>query len=241
MKIALNHFQLPAIGVMALFMMTSSAAAQVVQLPSYRNFSYSGSAWVPDGGTAALGGAGYAAGSSLTRGYGPAASRAVGSSVGGTSITASVQIIDLKALDDAILSVNVPIDPNAPQVISADSPAAEGGRSFISSVDAPPAIGVNPIDATADAGKWQRALSGPGLSKPVHPSLVASDIRFYLRRGKEAEQANRILAARVYYKMAMEAMTPELRERYDRILVERQKAEEELRKKQNDVTGRRSF
>src|SRR5690606_31969401 len=73
------------------------ALGQVVQLPSYRGFGYAGSVWVPDGGTASLGGSGSAGMSSTSRGFGPMASRAVGAGVGTRSVSVTAQVIDLQA------------------------------------------------------------------------------------------------------------------------------------------------
>lgn len=213
--------------------MISSVTAQVVQLPSTRNFSYSGSAWVPDAGTASLGGTGYTSSSAVQRGWGPYAGRAAGGGMGANSLTASVQIIDLKALDDAILGANVSRDPNSPAIVSANSPAADGTRNFLSTSAlgaSMPGPGTTP-SSVPDANRWQRALTGDGIGRTVNPSQTESDIRFYLLKGKQAELANRVLASRVYYRMAIEAMTPEMIQRYEAILVEREAAEEELRKR----------
>ena len=203
----------------------------MVQLPSFRNFSYTGSAWVPDGGTTSLAGGGSSASSSISRGWGPYGGRATGSSLGASSLSASVQIIDLQALDDAILNANVTRDPNAKPVISAGSPAAGGGRSYLSGIRSN-----QPYEASAEAAPdpnlWRRVLDGGVSLKTTHESQVESDIRYYLRAGKQAEKANRVLAARVYYRMAVEAMTPEMVERYHRIIAERKAAEEEKRKAQ---------
>jgi hypothetical protein len=187
----------------------SIANAQVVQLPSVRNFSYSGGAWVPDSGSAALAGNSYARSGTTSNGWGPYGTRASGNSFGTTHSSASVQIIDLRALDDAILSSNV-ANPN-PQVRTATTT----GRTIVGSSTP---TGTTP---RTDPGKWQRVLAGGQPTVPVHTSLAEADIRFYLKMGQEAEAANRIMAARVYYRMAIEAMTPEMQARYAKILSDR--------------------
>ena len=215
------------------------AVAQVVQLPSVHNFSYTGGALVPDGGTATLGGVGYGRSGSVSRGFGPLANRARGGRLAGSTASVSVQIIDLRALDDAILSANVPVKPGK-SVLSADLPAANGGRRFLSTTG-PERDRVGGLTVT-EPGKWQRILSGTGSPKrQLSPSQAESDIRYYLRLGKEAEQANRILSARVYYRMAVEAMTPEMIVRYKAILAEREKQAKEKRKSDSATTGRKSF
>ena len=192
--------------------LASRANSQVVQLPSVHNFSYSGGAWVPDGGSASLSGSRYARSGTTSNGWGPYGTRASGSSFGTTNSSASVQIIDLQALDNAILSSNV-ANPN-PQVKTATTT----GRSLVGS-SVP--TGTAPRH---DPGKWQRVLGGGQPTVPVHTSLAEADIRFYLKLGQEAEAANRVMAARVYYRMAIEAMTPEMQARYAKILSDRKAA-----------------
>jgi len=70
--------------------------------------------------------------------------------------------------------------------------------------------------------------------------VAEADIRYFLARGAEAEQANHIVAARVYYRMAVEAMTPELIQRYQQILAERE-AEEAQQRAAADQANRQSF
>lgn len=193
-------------------LLSAVSNAQVVQLPSVHNFSYSGGAWVPDGGSASIAGNSYARSGTVSNGWGPYGTRASGSTFGTSNSSVSVQVIDLSALDDAILSSNV-ANPN-PKVKSATST----GRSIVSN---------SPTTATApktDPGKWQRVLAGGQPTVPVHTSLAEADIRFYLKKGQDAEAANRVMAARVYYRMAIEAMTPEMQARYEKILTERKAA-----------------
>ncbi|TWT65812.1 hypothetical protein Pan14r_53620 [Crateriforma conspicua] len=72
------------------------AQGQVVQLPTFRTFSYSGSVLVPDGGTAVLGGNSSTFRSRSPRGNGQSSAR----SFGGGSVTATV--IDSDAMDRQI-------------------------------------------------------------------------------------------------------------------------------------------
>lgn len=215
----------------ATFLSVVPAIAQVVQLPSVRNFSYSGSAWVPDGGTTSLGGVGYESSSIVGRGWGPYGTRARGGSASASGLSVSVEVIDLQALDNAILSNNVPVNPNSP--VSANSPAFGGARTYVS--------GSNQTNRrlggslNQNSGQWQRVLGGGlalggSLEKGKQPSQIESNIRYYLRQGKEAEQQGRIIAARVYYRMAVEAMTPEMVERYQRLVAEQKAAEAEKQK-----------
>ena len=80
----------------------SQSHAQVVQLPSISTFSYSGSVLVPDSGSAYLGGR-YSAASSSQRRLG---SRAAGSALGVSGASVHATIIDLDAMDRAILGAD---------------------------------------------------------------------------------------------------------------------------------------
>ena len=206
--------------------------AQVVQQPSFRTTGYSGTVVVPDRGSALLGGTRYGQSGTVSRGFGPFSNRAGGSSLGGGTMSASVHIIDLKALDQAILSANVE-RKTASGVVSVDAPRT-GARSYLTGLTAD-------RFERAQTGKpaaedWQRAMHGVPARAQRDTSIltegqIEADIRYYLRKGKAAEQANRIQSARVFYRMAVEAMTPEMIERYKQILQDRKEAEEELRKK----------
>lgn len=83
---------------------------QVVQLPTFRTFSYSGSVLVPDSGTASLGGVGRSVSrSSSSSSFGPRGRNLGGvNSLGGAGVSAT--IIDLEAMDRAILDQSPTID-----------------------------------------------------------------------------------------------------------------------------------
>lgn len=211
------------------------AGAQVIQLPSQHVFNSSGSVLVPDGGTAELGGIGRSSQGSAQSGFGPFSNRASTSSTGGSSMSVSVRIIDLEALDEAILSgvSSRPSAANATVVAPANSAAAASNASV--AVDsttsaASAAVSLRPDRGApvpprlstsarvgADPGQWQRVLSGGSPSSvPTNLSLLESDIRYYVQQGERAERAGSYQAARVYYQMARKAMTPELELRYQR-------------------------
>jgi hypothetical protein len=209
------------IGLLAMLGLANTAPAQIVQLPSVSNFSYSGGGWVPDAGSVGLAGNSYASSGASSAGWGPYRSRASGSVYGTSSVSASVQIIDIQALDDAILSTAGPASKRAvaaPLNSTASDLATPSGRSVVGSYSAQ---GAGP---NIDPGKWQRVLAGGHPSMPAHSEVAESDIRHYLKMGQEAEAVNRVVAARVYYRMAAEAMTPEMRERYESILAQRAEA-----------------
>lgn len=201
------------------------AQAQVIQLPTTRNFSFSGGALVPDSGTAHLGGVGYGSQSSLSRGGPLLSNRAVGMRGGATGVAVSAEIIDLDALDQAILNTHVQQTQLPVQASNKGSSTAtddaDKARRFISGYRS-----VSGVDEPTDYRDFNRSLRSRPETKVVQESLAESNIRYYLKRGQEAENANRIQSARVYYRMALESMTPQLLERYHRVLAERQTAQE---------------
>ncbi len=211
------------------FLLSSALPAQVVQLPSFGQTSYSGTVSVPDGGTAALGGVGYSAYGVNQRGWGPFAGRAAGGRAGGSSLSVSAQIIDLQAMDEAILGRNTnrvsgSMGPQGSTVNQSD-------RSYLSGFNYGPSRGQE-VQAQ-NPNEWRLALAGGGTTRiEENESQVEADIRYYLQQGKEAEQNNRVLSARVFYRMAVERMTPEMVERYKKILADRE-AEEKKRLENN--------
>lgn len=224
----MNHRSLPSLLLLGVSAWLGSPVAigQVVQLPSVRNFSYTGAVSVPDAGTASLAGNSSSVSSSVGRGWGPYSAGAGGRSSSASSLALSVQIIDLQAMDDAILSSNVSRNSSRRSGLSAGSPAAGGGRRYLAGLNSS-ASSENSV-VQRDPNEWARALAGHNgpASTALSESQAESDIRYYLRQGKAAERAGRILAARVYYRMAVEAMSPEMQGRYLAILAERKEKKE---------------
>jgi len=245
------HWQLPSAAVTCVLAIASVGQCQVVQLPSVRNFSMTGGVSVPDGGTASLGGTGYSATSSSSRGPLPFGTRAMGGVAAGASLSASVQIIDLDAMDEALLG-------RQPQsaVAALSTTARAASTAAASQVPAATTGGpLNPKNAARDrligAGDllystkdlrprrvtpdhWARILSSEdpagyrGDPTVAPPELADTNIRHFLRLGREAEQAGRTHSASVYFRMARDAMSPQLKQRYEAAL-ERQAAEELVR------------
>ena len=191
------------------------ASAQVVQLPSSRSLLYSGSVWVPDGGTVEVGGVGSYSSYSQRSGWGPFASRAAATSIGTSSITVSASIIDLQALDEAILAAA----QSQSLGDAVDRPAAPEAR-----LPLPPPV--------PDAG----ANRATGRD----PRLLENDIRYYVALGEAAHRAGRPTAAGVYFQLARDLMTPELSARYEGVLKQREEAEAARRAAEVEAV-RRSF
>ncbi|OUT54168.1 MAG: hypothetical protein CBB71_23185 [Rhodopirellula sp. TMED11] len=89
---------------------SNEATAQVIQLPSFNHFYYNGgSVWVPDGGTASLGGFGYSAYNVRRRrglGFYPRYPGYYGPIVNNYhSLSISANVIDLNAMDQQLMGV----------------------------------------------------------------------------------------------------------------------------------------
>ena len=136
----------------------------------------------------------------------------------GSSVSVGVQIIDLQAMDEAILGGSANSQPTN---------ASSSKRNLVSS---------NPRQATngsalRDSGAWQRVMSnGFGDAETLASSDAETSVRYYLQRAAAAEQANRVNSARVYYEMAINAMTPQLMQRYQQVLAKRAQEAEAKRK-----------
>lgn len=182
---------------------------QVVQLPTYRQTTFSGTVSAPDAGTMSLGGVRYNQTGSLRRGWGPYSGRGSGGNLGGRSLSMRAVIIDLAAMDAAIMEgVNSGTSEASQYVV------APRQRRYVSGHRIGPGAGVSRRDPQA----YRKALAGHAntIVTSQNPSLVESDVRYYIQRGQAAERAGSVQAARTYYRMAVAAMTPEMRERYQR-------------------------
>lgn len=203
-----------------------------------------------------LGGSGYAQQGSTSSGFGPLSNRALAGSAGGSTLTASVQIIDLEALDQAILASATPRTSMAGPISSpasvaggpATSPGTDdsldvGQRARLSSryPDSTRQLSAyNTEQVNADPGAWQRALSGSGTPPLVNASMVESNVRYYVELGEQAERSGSAQAARVYYRLARQAMTPELVMQYENALRVRA-AEAAARSAAEQEQARRKF
>jgi hypothetical protein len=208
--------------------------AQVVQLPSIRNFSVSGGAIVPDGGTTSLGGVGYATSQSNSAGWGPYAIRNGSSSVGGASVAVSASIIDLQALDEAILG-RARADTSAsgagstspmtagPLAPANTNPASQASGSTTSGLTGVAASAAAASAAYRNPGRirsippttgYNQALAGGLPEIPANSVLDLENLSYYIRKGREAEDAGRHHAAEVYFRLALETMPPQLKDEY---------------------------
>jgi hypothetical protein len=185
------------------------AQAQVVQLPTVQSFGMTGAVSVPDQGTAVIAGNRRLRTGSTTRGVGPLASRSATSQAGGTSVSVSVDVIDLQAMDQAILD-QASIDTAQ---MAANYNARGTGTPVVNTLT--PHLYAQRVERkpirSVDPNAWQIALGDPGsASIGVANAMVNDDseVRFYMLRAHEALSAGHTAAAKVYYRLAYQRLTP---------------------------------
>ncbi len=225
---------------LTMFAMEQSASSQVVILPSYQTFSYSGSFSVPDSGSATVAGNSYSSSSSNTTGWGPYGPRSTGVSSGSSSMSVTAQIIDVRAMEQAMIERNTKSQaapkptPSKPSVTSTAS--ADPGK-------------VKPPRKKRDIGEpdplMLKRFIADDQFQNTSQAKAAGEIRHYLDRAHQANLGGHFEAAKVYYRLAYRAMTPQMRARYETIMAELDAAEaaEEAKasSKPKDSTVRKSF
>src|SRR5690606_10116774 len=110
-----------------------------------------------------------------------------------------------------VTSTPVPVSavPNRPREFVRSPPVGPPSRSTGNRVG-------------TDPGQWQRVLSGDGSPpRPLDISQLERDIRYYVQQGERAERAGSYQAARVYFNLARNAMSPDLQQRYERVVAAR--------------------
>lgn len=193
-----------------------NAFAQVVQLPAVQTFGYSGAATVPDSGGAYLGGVARQRTGSTTAGAGPVAGRASSSATGATSVTGWASIIDLQAMDAAILN-----EPASKRPQNYDTRAT--GTPIMNTLT--PQLyarrtGADQLPARRQTNDWQMALSGGGGPQMGPANAMLHDdsaVRYFMLKAKEAHNTGHEAAALIFYRMAYERLTPAQRERLHEI------------------------
>ncbi len=180
----------------------SSVSGQVVQLPSVSTFGTTGAVSVPDQGTAYLAGNRSLRSGATSSGFGPIGSRAIGAAAGGSMVSVSATIIDLQAMDEALL--NRSLDKLPPR----NYPAMNNGTPIINTL-APKNYSRmaqrTPRNAH-NSNDWAIALGSPG-DDVVDTSSVENNVRYFMSQAAKASAAGRVAAAQVYYRMAMDRMT----------------------------------
>lgn len=184
---------LPAISLFSVL-----AQGQTLQLPTTSRTSVNTTVEVPDGGAIQLGSMGRAGGYSGNRLSTLHNMQTRGRHVTGSGNSVTATIIDLDALDQAILAQPTP--PGFAPPYHKDRQALTGRHH--------PATNFRKLSELP--GAWMQALAGdPDLDPNMVPKAdVASDIVVLMEQATRARQQGRIAAAEVYYRMVLERLPP---------------------------------
>ncbi len=210
---------------LTLFMTLTCVApcmAQVVQLPAVSNFSVNTTVSVPDQGTASLGGVGRSSYGRTTRGFGPLGSTARGGQVGASSMSVTATIIDLAAMDEALL--NLAAEQKA-KIPSNHTPRHVGTKIVNTLTPHHYERDMTQRTVPPQPYDWMRAL-GPQTDDMIGQAESrvrdGTNVRFFMEKAAQAKAAGRTAAAEVYYNMALERMTPAQRTRLDELIAKSQ-------------------
>lgn len=197
----------------------SHSQGQVVQLPAVGSFGVSTTVSVPDQGTASLGGVGRSSYGTTTRGAGPLANRAWGGTASATSTSISATVIDLAAMDEAIL--NMPADSkNVPRYAT----RSQGTKIVNTLTPHNYSRDIKPRAAPPLPYEWMAALGPQGndhLDSAETKVHDGSNVRYYMEKAAAAHSQGHDSAARVFYKMALDRMTPAQQQRMQEIRANR--------------------
>ena len=173
---------------------------QVVQLPTFQNTNISTVVEVPSGGSAYLGGIGRAGATTAARRTALFGQRSGGIYASGSGNSVVATVIDLKALDQAILNQNLAPGYAIP---SPRSPLPLSGRHH---------PGTNYRKVSAVPGAYMQALGGDSSltsTSGLHAD-TAADIRELMEKAQNARQGGRYAAAEVYYRMIIERLPADI-------------------------------
>lgn len=208
--------------------------AQVVQLPAVGSFGVNTTVSVPDQGTASLGGVGRSSYGTTSRGAGPMANTARGGNSSATMASVSATIIDLAAMDEALLNMpagnkNVPNYATRSQgtkIVNTLTP--HNYHRDIKRREAPPL----PYE-------WMAALGPQGndhFDSAENKVRDGSNVRYFMEKSAAAHAHGHDAAARVYYKMALDRMTPAQQQRMEEIRAKRAAGDASPSKNGKEVT-----
>lgn len=169
---------------------------QVVQLPTFQNTGVSTVVDVPTGGSTYLGGIGRAGATTAARRSFLFGQRSGGIYASGSGNAAIATLIDLKALDEAILKQK--LEPGV-AVRAGRSPLHLAGKNH-------PATNYRKISSLP--GAYMQALGGDAALSASSGlnTETATEIRELLEHAQAARLGGRMAAAEVYYRMIIERL-----------------------------------
>jgi hypothetical protein len=160
-------------------------APTTVQLPTFSFFTVQTTVSVPDRGGALLGGLGRAADGSTSRGLGPLANRASGSSRGANGMSVNATIIDRDEMDQAVLA-----QAANSKAVSADAKAGQISSS------------VGRLESTSQASSAGSLAEIRG-QQAADLSKRAAEAKELFTKAQRAEAEGKPGLARIYYQMVL--------------------------------------
>ena len=163
--------------------LTAFGQATTVQLPTVSNFTVQTTVSVPDRGSAYLGGISRGADGRVTRGFGPLANKAIGSTRSASNVSVSATIIDNAEIDRDLHAAAAArrgerVDPSISKAAALSNTVANRSSA------APP-------DSVA-AIRAQNATAA---------ELEAAELAGYFAKAKQAEADGKTAVAKVFYQM----------------------------------------
>ncbi len=179
-------------------------AGPVVQLPTFRFFTVTTNASVPDRGSASLGGVSSSSTGQVERGIPggllPFRNRAFSRSISASQMHVTAHIHDLEGLDEAVL-----------ELARRRRGAADGGM-----------FAGEPAPQTAFTGERVDSLENLAAGRLAQEAAEQQEAWEAYQRGQEAEIKGKLGAARIYYAMAARQGQGNLREAAEARLAELQ-------------------
>jgi hypothetical protein len=180
-------------------LLTTVTPAQVVQLPTFHQFTVSTTVVVPDRGSMVIGGIDRARESQVFAGprwLGPLRSRGFGRELSSTRAGVSATIIDHHEMDEALLSIGGGREPSSPEALLLSARIArETGR------------------ATPPLGSVEEITQARLAREAAATSARQAEAEQFFQRAITLEQEGKASTARIYYQMALRRADDSLHQR----------------------------
>lgn len=169
----------------AILLAAGMTQAQTVQLPTFRSFAISTSVLVPDRGGASMGGVGYTTSGRVQfgPGLGPG-NRAIGGGAVAGGMSVSVQIHDMRELDEAVLAQAAAQNARLGKALGAAAHNADGSQ---------------PASLEEIARRQQERATA-----------TEREAGQYFAKARAAEAEGKAGVARIYYQMAAKRASGDL-------------------------------
>jgi len=174
---------LVALSSMIAFALAAPAQAQVVQLPTFQQFSVSTSVMVPDRGSAVIGGVDSAREGVNEFGFGPFRNRGIGREFSSSRVGVTASILDMREIDEMILG-------SARGLRAEDIAMLEKAEGITREVARTQTHGVTSVSAL----KQQRLKAEEAKQQ---------EVLTFIERGDAMQKQGKLTTAKTFYRMAL--------------------------------------